>query len=310
MRFLQFVYTGNYEDGEYPYGLEPAFAAVMTPEEICHELQQPPGIETGGVEAEEASDWPMPDDESQAAAVDGAGTGAGAGVGHVLNCTAAEDDPWNEGDESEGSEYPSPPSSGSDEPYEYSETGSDGVAAAEAQGEGGEEGAGDDTKADAEYEQYRRGPNSLLTSLRVYVMADKFDVPALKLLARHRFYMTAREVFEMYEDFGSVVDELYETTAPTDKAMREIPCRLLAASYSWDGPALERLEPVMRKHGDLAVSILHYSKLYWSVPKCLACRGMEVWEQGDGQAGGGGAPKGHPTEGLPRKPRRGQKPEH
>lgn len=49
---------------------------------------------------------------------------------------------------------------------------------------------------------------SLFISLRVYVMADKFDVPSLKLLARHRFYNTAREVFQTYSGFPAVVDEL------------------------------------------------------------------------------------------------------
>ncbi|RFU81086.1 btb poz [Trichoderma arundinaceum] len=100
---------------------------------------------------------------------------------------------------------------------------------------------------DAECHEYKENcPISLYTSLRVYIMADKFDVPALKLLARQRFYNTARQAVETYSDFPAVVDELYETTAPTDHIIREIPCRLIAASYNDNGPIFKAFEPVMQ----------------------------------------------------------------
>ncbi|KEY72838.1 hypothetical protein S7711_04422 [Stachybotrys chartarum IBT 7711] len=105
---------------------------------------------------------------------------------------------------------------------------------------------------------------SLFTSLRVYVLADKCDVPALKLLARERFWVTASHVFETYADFPAVVDELYETTAPGDFAMREIPCRLIANRYQWDGPLATAVDPVLAKHGDLALGVLKYMQIYTS----------------------------------------------
>jgi hypothetical protein len=108
-------------------------------------------------------------------------------------------------------------------------------------------------------------PHSLFTSLRVYVMADKFDVPALKLLACKRFSQTAEKIYMTCEDFPAVVDEMYRNTPPNDIAMREIPCRLIANQYYEDKALRERVEPVMREHGDLAVGvsncIIYYMKV-------------------------------------------------
>jgi len=105
-------------------------------------------------------------------------------------------------------------------------------------------------------------PHNLFTSLRVYVMADKFGVPALKLLARERFYRTAERIYTTCEDFPAVVDEMYRSTPPTDVAMREIACRLIANQYSEEKALRERIVPVMLEHGDLAVGVLHYFTLY------------------------------------------------
>jgi hypothetical protein len=97
-------------------------------------------------------------------------------------------------------------------------------------------------------------------------MADKYDVPALKLLARDRFYRTAEVSWTTAECFPDVVDELYSCTPDTDLAMREIVCRLVGNSVH-NNEARERMEPVMRKHGDFAVGVmnytLHFSKLSW-----------------------------------------------
>jgi hypothetical protein len=48
-RLLQFLYTGNYEDGEYPVLNKASSSATMTPEEVQEELDQAPGIDTAGV---------------------------------------------------------------------------------------------------------------------------------------------------------------------------------------------------------------------------------------------------------------------
>ncbi|KAI1502591.1 hypothetical protein F5X99DRAFT_153070 [Biscogniauxia marginata] len=106
-----------------------------------------------------------------------------------------------------------------------------------------------------------RLPN-LLTSLQVYVMAAKYEIPALKLLARDRFYRTAEKVLlfcpnknqetvkadplaslesspimkGIYNEFYEAVDELYETVPESDETMRSIPALLIAAKYHGDVP--------------------------------------------------------------------------
>ncbi|KND88834.1 hypothetical protein TOPH_06483 [Tolypocladium ophioglossoides CBS 100239] len=108
-----------------------------------------------------------------------------------------------------------------------------------------------------EYDTKRYGTNktiSLFTSLRVYVMADKFDVPGLKLLVRDRFYHSAAAYFETFDQFPDVVDELYETSPPYDQLMRDIPYRLIAAA--WNRPIMDKMVPVMLMHPDSAVGVL------------------------------------------------------
>lgn len=105
-------------------------------------------------------------------------------------------------------------------------------------------------------------PVDMFTSLRVYVMADKFDVPSLKLLARSRFYESVRQSYETSPDFPLVVDELYENTAENDWAIRQIPCRLIAFAFFEDLPVAKTLDAVLMKHGDLSLGVLKYTRFY------------------------------------------------
>lgn len=273
IRFLTFLYTGNYEDGEYPTQDEPSFEATMDPDEVQRELERAPGVLTCGLDGEGHD----PRVRSQ-----------------ILAMVNGNDDKIDANYE------PSPPNTEPEEEYLYlsnSEEGEedeedeegDEEGDEEVDGEGGGEGGGEaegeadgevegegDAEADEEEDEddddyVESHAISLLISLRVYVMADKFDVPALKLLARHRFYYTAREIFQTYSGFPAVVDELYETTAPTDYIMREIPCRLIAASYASNRSDTTVFEPLMCKHGDLAVGVLKYSQMYWLNPSCRGC---------------------------------------
>ncbi|KAF5249645.1 hypothetical protein FANTH_4953 [Fusarium anthophilum] len=100
--------------------------------------------------------------------------------------------------------------------------------------------------------------NDMTLPLWLYVMADKYDVPALRLLARDRFYRAMELVWEEAECFPDVVDELYQTTPPTDTAMREIVCRLVAAVIHVPR-VRDKMRSVMMKHGDFAVGVMEYS---------------------------------------------------
>ncbi|KAK4097184.1 hypothetical protein N658DRAFT_527229 [Parathielavia hyrcaniae] len=97
----------------------------------------------------------------------------------------------------------------------------------------------------------------LYLHLRLYVMADKFNVPALKQLAQDRFYRVAKLSWETLECFPTIVGELYTWTLDTDFGLREIVCSLVASGM-WSDEQKGRLEWVMRKHGDFAVEVLDH----------------------------------------------------
>ncbi|POR32684.1 Uncharacterized protein TPAR_07091 [Tolypocladium paradoxum] len=193
-RFLQFLYTGNYDDGEYAVLGLPAFTTTMSPEEAREELDKAPG----GFVTDKTDVLQLP-----------------AFLDRGLAATKANKRP---------------------DPYiEYAET---------------ETLEPEEDNSGSESEEYDpKHPISLFTSLRVYVMADKFDVPGLKLLARHRFYHSATAHFETFEQFPNVVDELYETTSPDDRFMREIPCWLRQPGTVWSD------------HGQDGASHAHASRL-------------------------------------------------
>lgn len=95
--------------------------------------------------------------------------------------------------------------------------------------------------------------HAMFTSARVYAMADMFCVPALKVLARNRFYKAVERHVD-WPDFPDVVDEVFETTGPDDWVLKEI-CVLFIRSRSlgkqWDGELMEALQPVFCRHEDL-----------------------------------------------------------
>jgi hypothetical protein len=102
----------------------------------------------------------------------------------------------------------------------------------------------------------------MFTSLRVYVMADKFNVPELKRLSRVRLFAGMYGTHLTSSQFPALVEELYETTAKTDYLTREMPCRLLAAAYAEGSMEMAPMEDVMRRHGDLAVGVLKFTQMY------------------------------------------------
>jgi hypothetical protein len=96
-------------------------------------------------------------------------------------------------------------------------------------------------------------PHAMFTSVRVYVMADMFCVPALKLLARNRFYR-AVEMYADSADFPDVVDEVFETTAPDDWVLKEICVLFIRArclGIEGDKDLMVALQPVICRHEDI-----------------------------------------------------------
>lgn len=297
-RFLQFLYTGDYKDGEYPNTGDPSIPATMTSEEVAEELAQVPGVTVGpGAGAERpASHSVDPLDEGAVQPMGDPATeehviwaeAAGMGVEH----SKYDNDYDNE--EEDDPDFPSPdPSDDEDEPpeeyYEYEEESYD-----DDDDDGGVPDAGQQTAATTTTKGSRvktatrerrqqkqegatksdanspakesRRPRGLFLALRLYVMADRYDVPALRLLARERLYRTSERCWESRADFPALVDELYATTAPGDGALRGVVCRLVGNGLGRRGTR-ERMAGVMRRHGDFAVDVMNYfleaSRVWW-----------------------------------------------
>ena len=103
-------------------------------------------------------------------------------------------------------------------------------------------------------------PHAMFTAVRVYAMADMFCVPALKVLARNRFYRAAEKNTESL-DFPDVLNEVFETTAPGDWALKEV-CVLFIRASCFGSPRgrdetlMAAIQPVLCKHADLVEKIL------------------------------------------------------
>lgn len=212
-RFFQFLYAGNYSDGEH-YDYLPSIPAMMTPEDTSRSLNDEPvtAVISTALESDDESN-----DED------------------YLSESAMEENDLPE-DDSKHSEYGNP-----DDLDEADES---------SQSENLEE----------YLEEYPI--TSLPISLRVYVMADKYDVPALKLLAKKRFTQTATDHWMKYDEFPAVVDELYESTVSNDP-LRAFVCDLISCSYRHDEDLRVKMKPVMLRHSEFAIGVLdNYVSLY------------------------------------------------
>ncbi|KAK3896388.1 speckle-type POZ protein-like B, partial [Staphylotrichum tortipilum] len=194
-RFLEFLYTGTYTDVDSAYA-PPSDACMLSAQEIQVELDTPPGVQAVCPYDEE------PDQEPDKAENEGEG-----------------------GLEAELSDTPPAEPDEPDEEYDSGESVNDEVSDA-----GGNAKSNNPplphhrlatqlrelyTQMDTD-EKARQLHNDLhphlelefFIPLRLYVMADRFDVPALKLLARDRFYRTAERSWRVADCFPDVVDEL------------------------------------------------------------------------------------------------------
>ncbi|KAH6640171.1 hypothetical protein F5144DRAFT_87652 [Chaetomium tenue] len=96
-------------------------------------------------------------------------------------------------------------------------------------------------------------PHAMLTSVRMYAMGDMFCVPALKVLARNRFYKAIERNMDSF-DFPGIVDEVFETTGPGDWGLKDI-CVLFIRTWRFgtrhDCNLMNALQSVIEKHEDL-----------------------------------------------------------
>ncbi|KAI9784353.1 MAG: hypothetical protein M1839_002414 [Geoglossum umbratile] len=68
---------------------------------------------------------------------------------------------------------------------------------------------------------------ALFSSVRVYAIAEKYDIPALKTLAKERFSEWAKSNWS-HKDFPILVREVFESTPTSDRGLRDVASQLFA----------------------------------------------------------------------------------
>lgn len=240
-RFLEFLYTGTYSDNVNHTWGKPSTVAMVSPEEVQDNLDGTPGVPEDMPAVDEGLPSPSPRQQKSNQAR-----------------STGDDDP----DENDV-EYGPDVSSDSEPEEEYNEyhgeSGSD--KGPEDAPERSSPGKLTDLEAldkEEAVQMLAEMRNDMALPLRLYIMADKYDVPALRLLARDRFYRAVEVEWEYAECFPDIVDELYLGTPQTDTAMREIVCRIVG-SRILDDKVRDKMRSVMVKHGDFAFGVMEYA---------------------------------------------------
>lgn len=70
-------------------------------------------------------------------------------------------------------------------------------------------------------DEYETDDSNLLTHSRVYALAEKYDMPALKELARAKFEM-AMACFYDSPEFADAIEEVYCSTIDSDRGLRDV----------------------------------------------------------------------------------------
>ncbi|THX83748.1 hypothetical protein D6D05_03422 [Aureobasidium pullulans] len=91
-----------------------------------------------------------------------------------------------------------------------------GASAGSASGSGSE--CDSDEDDDCEYET---DDSNLLTHTRVYALAEKYDIPALKALAKTKFEMAMACYYDSPE-FADAIEEVYCSTIDNDRGLRDV----------------------------------------------------------------------------------------
>jgi len=82
--------------------------------------------------------------------------------------------------------------------------------------------SGSDTESGSDEEdEYETDESNLLTHSRVYALAEKYDIPSLKDVARAKFEI-AMACFYDSPEFADAIDEVYCTTIDTDRGLRDV----------------------------------------------------------------------------------------
>ncbi|KAL2691426.1 hypothetical protein Neosp_001811 [[Neocosmospora] mangrovei] len=107
-------------------------------------------------------------------------------------------------------------------------------------------------------------------SARIYVLADKYDVPALRLLARERFFEVGKDLlmckktwstasWESTAFFSTIVEMIYKNTWSAEDPLRKA-LQMLISMKTEDDVMSKRMREEMKLNGELAVGVMDYLK--------------------------------------------------
>jgi hypothetical protein len=105
------------------------------------------------------------------------------------------------------------------------------------------------SKSDRELDQVAH-----LSSVRVYAIADKYDIPRLKELAQQRFSNWAENNWACH-DFSAIAREVFETTPTSDRGLRDVVIRLVAM-HADDLIRKKDSRNLIEDVGDLGLNVL------------------------------------------------------
>lgn len=100
----------------------------------------------------------------------------------------------------------------------------------------------------------QRTSQKVLNNVRVYALADKYDMPGLKDLAKSRIWdRSNRSLIE--NNFPAIAIEIYNSTTPEDRSLRDLVLEIFNSGIEVNFTDHE-WESSLRANGDLAFDIL------------------------------------------------------
>jgi hypothetical protein len=117
---------------------------------------------------------------------------------------------------------------------------------------------------------------ALFSSVRVYAIAEKYDIPALKALAKERFSEWAKSNWS-HKDFPILVREVFESTPSSDRGLRDVVSQL-CAKYVKPLTQGNGVLDVIEDLGDLWLGVLRQvlKNKEEEMEKVLICKGEEM----------------------------------
>ncbi|KAG9983854.1 hypothetical protein KCU78_g21045, partial [Aureobasidium melanogenum] len=89
-------------------------------------------------------------------------------------------------------------------------------------GAGSASNSGSECESDEDEDcEYETDESNLLTHTRVYALAEKYDIPALKALAKSKFEMAMACYYDSPE-FADAIEEVYCSTIDSDRGLRDV----------------------------------------------------------------------------------------